>query len=154
MKSEPGTPHNPIDDLTEVRASPLHGLGVFARQDIPKGTVWWRAAPDRDVLLINKAQFETLRSSSHSPAIDGLFESIYTYCYFSGKHDALILILDNARYTNHSAEPNSAEYDEAGVIGSITTRDVVAGEELTEDYNTYDHCAWEGFEEMTWMPDR
>jgi hypothetical protein len=146
--------HNPIDHLTEVRPSSLHGMGVFAKRDIPIGTVWWRARPGRDVLFIKEAQFEVLRGSFVSPPSDGLLNSLYTYSYFSADHDALVLILDNARYTNHSSEPNSAEYDEPGAIGSVAIRDIKAGEEITEDYNLYDHCPWERFEEMTWMPER
>jgi hypothetical protein len=145
---------NPIDALTEVRPSSLHGMGVFAKQDIPKGTVWWRARPDRDVMFITQPQFEVLCGSFVSPPNDSLLNSLYTYSYFSADHDALILIFDNARYTNHSSDPNSAELDEPGAIGSIAIRDIQAGEEITEDYNRYDPCPWDGFEERTWMPDR
>ncbi|NJN44300.1 MAG: SET domain-containing protein [Anaerolineae bacterium] len=140
----PSIPPNPINNLTEVRNSPVHGLGVFAKVDIPKGTVWWRANPQEDVLLINKRQFTTLLNSHHSPTSKELLEAIYTYCYYSAKDDALILILDHARYTNHSFQPNSDVIPEPGVIGSITLRDIQAGEELLEDYSEFDVCPWKG----------
>ena len=147
------TPTNPINALTEVRNSHVHGLGVFAKTDIPKGTVWWRARPGMDVLLINKAQFQTLKDSQHSPTSQDLLEAIYTYSYYSAEDDVLILILDHARYTNHSFQPNSDVYPEPGVIGSIALRDIKAGEEIMEDYSEFDHCPWPGFAEEYWMPD-
>lgn len=153
MKSAPSQPNNPINQFTEVRPSSLHGLGVFAKQDIPKGTLWWHARPGKDLILISREQFEVLRTSFVSPTSDGLLNSLYTYSYYSADHEALVLILDNARYTNHSATPNSAEYEMEKEIGSIAVRDIRAGEEILENYNLYAHCPWEGFEEMTWMPD-
>ncbi len=116
--------------------------------------MWWRARLAEDVIFVTRNQFEVLRGSFVAPPSDGLLNSIYTYSYFSAEHDALVLILDNARYTNHSSEPNSAEYEEPGAIGSIAIRDIKAGEEITENYNLYDTCPWEEFEEMSWMPDR
>jgi hypothetical protein len=92
----------------------VHGLGVFAKRDIPKGTVWWRARPGRDVLLINEAQFRTLKGSRHSPISEALLKGITTYSYYSAEDDVLILILDHARDTNHSDEPNSDVLPEPG----------------------------------------
>ncbi|TFF89949.1 MAG: hypothetical protein EU548_05525, partial [Promethearchaeota archaeon] len=49
-------PNNPIDTYAEVKKSQLHGLGLFAKVLIPKGTIWWHARP-QDVLIISKTQF-------------------------------------------------------------------------------------------------
>ncbi|GAB4579909.1 MAG: SET domain-containing protein-lysine N-methyltransferase [Anaerolineales bacterium] len=143
---------NPLNTLTEARPSPVHGLGIFAKVDIPKGTVWWRAQPS-DVLLIKQKQYETLKASIHSPVSKAFLEAVYTYSYYSAEDDVLIFILDNARYTNHSFQPNSTVLDEPGVIGSITLRDIQAGEEIMEDYSLFDHCPWPGFAKEYWMPD-
>lgn len=145
-------PPNPIKTLTQVRISPVHGLGVFAKVDIPKGTVWWRARPGRDVLLINRAQFDTFRESTHSPVSKAFLDAIYTYSYYSAQEEALILILDHARYTNHCFRPNSDVCSEPGVIASIALRDIRAGEEILEDYSLFDQCPWPGLEEEDWMP--
>lgn len=144
---------NPINTLTEVRNSPVHGMGIFARVDIPKGTVWWRARPGIDVLLINRAQFQTLQTSQHSSVSKDLLEAIYTYSYYSATEDALILILDHARYTNHSFQPNSDVIPEPGVIGSIALRDIRAGEEIMEDYSEFDVCPWPGYADEHWEPE-
>lgn len=145
------THSNPINSLTEVRNSPVHGLGIFAKTNIPKGTIWWQARPC-DVLLIEQDQFETLKTSHHSPVSKALLEAIYTYSYYSAEDDALILILDQARYTNHSFQPNSDVIPEPGIIGSITLRDIKAGEEILEDYSEFDHCPWRGFAKEYWLP--
>jgi uncharacterized protein len=144
---------NPINSLTDVRPSGVHGLGVFAKRDIPKGTVWWRARPERDVLLINEVQFRTLKESQHSPISGVLLKGITTYSYYSAEDDVLILILDHARYTNHSDEPNSDLLPEPGATGAIVLRDIRAGEEIVENYNLFDRCPWEGFDEDYWMPE-
>jgi hypothetical protein len=143
---------NPLPTLTEARPSPIHGLGIFAKTDIPAGAVWWRAAPG-DVLLINKGQYNALKRSVHSSVSAQLLDAIHTYSYYSAAEDALILILDNARYTNHSAQPNSGVSPEPGVIGSIALRDIRAGEDIVEDYTSFDHCPWEGFADNYWTPE-
>jgi len=50
---------NPIDEYAEVRSSEIHGLGLFAKRFIPKGTIVWHARP-QDIIIITKAQFLTL----------------------------------------------------------------------------------------------
>ena len=35
----------PILFKTEVKESSLAGLGLFALEDIPKGSIWWTADP-------------------------------------------------------------------------------------------------------------
>ena len=31
---------NPIEEYAEVKKSKIHGLGLFAKKLIPKGTIW------------------------------------------------------------------------------------------------------------------
>ncbi len=37
--------NNPIKEYVEVRPSKIHGLGLFAKRFIPKGTILWHARP-------------------------------------------------------------------------------------------------------------
>src|SRR5215467_12320054 len=126
-------------DLVEVRPSQRHGLGVFAVTDIPEGTVWW-SADLSDTITISRGQFETFASSASSPATDALMGGIQEYSIYLAALDLMVFIPDNGRYVNHSDEPNSG----AAVVGtelrSVALRDIVAGEEIVEDYATYDHC--------------
>jgi hypothetical protein len=130
-------------DLVEVRPSQLHGLGVFAVGDIPVGTVWW-SADLSDTITISRAQFEALAESASSSATDALMSGIQEYSVYLGPLDLMVFIPDNGRYVNHSDNPNSG----ASVVGtelrSVALRDIAAGEEIVEDYGTYDHCPWQG----------
>ena len=133
--------NNPINELTEVRLSPIHGLGIFSRVDIPANTIWWRAK-DSDVILIHREQYLAMERSQQSPISKAFLEALQTYCYYTAAHDALVLILDNARYVNHCSEPNSRVLQHPTLLASETTRDIKAGEELCENYLTYDQCPW------------
>lgn len=108
--------------LLEVRASPVHGLGVFARKSIRKGTriieytgkrILWNDVPN-DVDDPHTFLFG-LDDGIHviDPAIDG----------------------NEARWINHSCQPNCEaieEEDERVFIYAL--RDLRPGEELFYDY--------------------
>ena len=108
----------------EIRASPIQGLGAFATEAIPRGTrlieyVGERLSPDE--------------ADRRYPDTD---ERHHTYL-FAIDDDVVIDAAVNgneARFINHSCEPNcDAVIDEQRIfIESI--RDVAVGEELTYDY--------------------
>lgn len=129
-------------EFTEVRNSKIHGFGVFAKQDIPKGTVWWKGEIDSNVILLNREQYQNLYRSENNPLKESLWNVFSTYAYYSQKHDGLVLCLDNARYVNHSDTPNSGPGEDGNPLASVALRDIKKGEEITEDYDVYDHCAW------------
>lgn len=132
---------NPISDLTEVRLSPNHGFGVFARTLIPRGTVWWRVRLS-DVIPLNRLQYEALAASEQSPGTKALIEAFLEYGYYVKGFDTLFFIPDNGRYVNHSFEPNSAVCPDSDGLCSITLRDIAGGDEIVEDYTKYDKCPW------------
>jgi hypothetical protein len=130
-------------ELVEVRPSQLHGKGVFALTDIPAGTRWWSIGLD-EAITVSRTQFAALVQSASSPATDGFMSGLQEYCIYLEAHDVMVLIPDNGRYVNHSDEPNSAASVNGRVLYSVTVRDIAAGEEITEDYATYDECSWPG----------
>ena len=132
-------------DLVEVRPSKVHGLGVFAVKDIPAGTQWWSTELGQTI-TISRAQFALLVQSAGSPATDAMMAGIQTYSIYLETLDALVLIPDNGRYVNHSDTPNSAGGVDGEVLYSVALRDIAAGEEITEDYTTYDTCPWPGID--------
>ena len=138
--------NNLITDLTEVKPSHIDGLGLFAKVFIPKNTIWWSATPG-DVLLINRDQYETFNNSVHSPLIKTLNHTILVYSYYVERYDALVLCLDNSRFVNHSYTPNSGSTPDSHPLASMTLRDIPPGEEILEDYTTYDKCPWVTFHE-------
>lgn len=119
---------------TYVAPSPVHGLGLFAAQPITKGAMIWEFTPGFDLELSN-ADLERLSEPCR--------QRVLWYAYFSVSRMRYILCSDDARFINDSAEPNTAsvDFDQAGEQESgrtIAARDIAAGEELTEDYTSFE----------------
>ncbi len=132
---------NPIDLLTETRASTIHGLGVFASQDIPRGTTWWHARA-QDIFLIGRGQYEVLKASAHANSIENFMDCIVFYSYYLEHEDLLVFCLDNARHVNHSDAPNSGPGPDLNPFRSVALGDIAAGEEIVENYRGYERCPW------------
>lgn len=132
---------NPIEEYAEVRPSKIHGLGLFAKKLIPKGTIWWHARP-QDILIIKKEQFLNLDSSYKSSIMENHMKSLLTYSYYERNLDALIFCLDDSRYVNHSFDANSGASNDENGFCSVAQRDIPPGEEITEDYSRYTICKW------------
>ena len=112
---------------TYVAPSPIEGVGVFAAEPIAAGTLIWQLAPGLD-RLIRRNEVASL------PPLFQQFVDRYSYPY---PHDPeqLIVELDNGRFMNHSATPNTVFSDpDAG----YTIRDIAQGEELTCNYAEFD----------------
>lgn len=112
---------------TELRASPLHGLGCFAAQNIARGEVVWRFDEGLDV-VVAASEVDSL------PLTTREFLSTYGYAL----NGAVVLCGDHARHMNHSADPNVVEIDDGS---NVASRDIAAGEELTCDYFDFDALA-------------
>lgn len=112
-----------IHPHSELRfISPEVGYGVFATQDIPRGTFLWvldyfdRILTPADVGAL-QPQLRTIVDRYSYQAADGNF----VFCW------------DFGRYMNHSCEPTSRGVGDAF---EVAVRDVAAGEELTCEYGT------------------
>jgi uncharacterized protein len=132
---------NPISKFAEVKSSKIHGLGLFAKNLIPKGQIWWHARP-RDILIITKDQFRTLELSYKNEILEGYFKTILTYSYYERDLDALIFCLDNSKFVNHSLNANSGASEDENGFCAVAQRDILPGEEITEDYSKYTICDW------------
>lgn len=110
------------------------GMGLFAKEFIPKGTIWWRGSRN-DFISITQHNYELLVKSSPSAMLD----EIHNHTYYVQELNQLLYICNDGRYINHSENPNCAAVDFAV---SITLRDIDKDEELFEDYRTYDRCPW------------
>ena len=110
---------------TYLAPSTIHGVGVFSEDHIPQGAVVWqwhegidrRIAPDVVEALPPFCQDFLKRYGW----IEG---GQYTIC------------IDNERFINHSDTPNCV-FSEDGTQ-AIAARDILAGEEITQDYRTFD----------------
>ncbi|HEV2549604.1 MAG TPA: SET domain-containing protein [Stellaceae bacterium] len=111
---------------TYLDHSPLHGIGVFASEPIRAGTPVWRFTPGFD-LDLDPALIE-----SQPPHFR---ERLLHYGYIDPRLARYILCCDDARFLNHSDDPNlESDFtrDRYGV--DIAVRDIAAGEEMTVDY--------------------
>lgn len=125
---------------TIVKPSVIAGLGLFAEEDIRQGEMIWRYDPDTS-LILTQGQFDILRKSCNH--VENLLHYL-TYGWFIEKLDGVAVCLDNARFFNHSPQSNSGQFlfsDDAWKY-SYALRDISKGEELTEDYRSYDSSAW------------
>jgi hypothetical protein len=119
---------------TYVAPSPIAGVGVFTFVSIPAGTLIWDFTEGVDLRL--------------DPAVvaavpEPLGSMVRMYC-FEEPDGTLVLCGDNAKFMNHSFEPNC---DDRGSC-TVTLRDIDVGEELTCDYRVFDaESARSGLEE-------
>jgi SET domain-containing protein len=116
---------NAIDFLNatvklRIAPSPIHGVGVFAMRDIPKGTKLYADRAPQPYRIsegnLSKLFPDVLTELSERWPRMLLGEGFaYPYCFIQG-------------FMNHADEPN---YDNAL---DIALCDIKAGEEVTEDY--------------------
>lgn len=114
----------------EADRSPIHGLGLFARQPIRRGEPVWRFQPGFDRVFTG-IEFARLPEPAQ--------RHLARYGFREARTGNWVLDGDLAIFMNHAATPNTGA---PGVDGSAETtcalRDIAAGEELTCDYRTFD----------------
>ena len=103
----------------EVRPSPIEGLGVFALRAFRAG--------DRitEVKIMREITAET-------PIREELGERADHCAYPDGR---VVLVAFPERHVNHSCDPNAYEHFEGPTSYIVARSDVVAGDEVTIDYN-------------------
>ncbi len=108
----PDTALRPVDDLI--------GLGVFASQPIPKGTVVYVLEP---MDLVLPADSPLLCDPLYAQTLDK-----YAYVMPDGSR---VVCWDHGKYVNHACDPNTLSTPYGF---EIAVRDIAAGEEITDDY--------------------
>src|SRR5262245_1691105 len=110
---------------TNIAASSIEGLGVFAAEPIPKGTVVWRFDMRFDRLIAKT-------SLGDAPKALQEYLERYGYDYYADAR-FICVDVDDGVFMNHSDDPNC---DWSQPDQGIAKRDIGAGEELTCDYRT------------------
>ena len=116
---------------TTTKASSVHGIGLVADEDIPKGTMIWKFSQGLD-LELTPSDFEKLQKSEQ--------DTILFYGFLSKKTGNYHLSFDNVRFINHSPEGNvtidkttdDVEYP------LVASQDIKRGEEITQSYFEFD----------------
>ena len=111
-----------------LKASPIHGIGVFAIRDIPKGCANFFSKNIGEWIKIPIAEVEQLPSHSK--------ELIETYCLYDEENyfvpDYGFKVMDLVNYLNHSNTPNIISVNDGEYFETI--REIKCGEELLVDY--------------------
>ena len=117
-----------------LKPSPVHGIGVFAIRDIPKGTdpfgglynTRWKKIPLRRIMADKKI----------SPEVKGFARAFYAVekgTVFFPNHS--LNAIDISFFLNHSDAPNVGAL--AGGADFVALRDIKKWEELFSDHRTY-----------------
>jgi uncharacterized protein len=121
----PVEPDLTTSGLIEVRRSPVHGLGVFAAKRIPKGTRIIEYVGER------VSHDEADRRYEEKDADDS-----HTFLFIVDSKTVIDAGVDgnDARFFNHSCDPNCESTVEKRRVYIEAIRDIEAGAELTYDY--------------------
>ena len=113
-----------------IQPSPIHGIGVFAIRDIPKGTQDIFSQGFGEWIEVSREEVESL--PEHSRAL------VENHCLFDEKSYFIpeygFKMVDLVIYLNHSETPNVISINDGERFEAI--RDIKVGEELLVDYGT------------------
>jgi uncharacterized protein len=112
---------------TYLDKSPIEGFGLFAAEEIPKGTVVWELSP-LDI-VISKEMLKKLPEVA--------LNYIHKHAIMDKQFNQMILSFDNDRFTNHSNNPNTRFHEQT----TVARKDIQVGEEITIDYYEIDDYA-------------
>jgi SET domain-containing protein len=113
-----------------IQPSPLHGIGVFAIRDIPKGTRDLFSQGVGEWIKLTIAEVEALPKHSRDLVENHcLFDEDFYYVPDYG-----FKLVDLVIYLNHSDTPNVVSVNDGEFFEAIC--DIKAGEELLVDYGT------------------
>jgi SET domain-containing protein len=109
---------------TFIASSNIHGLGVFAAHDIKRGTLIWEEG------------FERIFTEDEVNAMPPDIQNIIRIRGWKDTFDGLYrLSIDNDQFTNHSDDSNTMMMPDGTLVAK---RDIVAGEEITNNYYEFD----------------
>lgn len=108
--------------------SPIHGIGLFADQFIPKGTPTWEYVPWFDSSYTE----ENLKNMSEHARAQFLW-----YAFFDKETNKYVLCADDYRFINHTNDSSKINIHSTP-HQDVAARDIQIGEELLCDYNKFD----------------
>lgn len=116
----------PHHDLPfEIRPSPIQGFGAFATRAIPAGTRLIEYTGQRISSAESDARYPDVADQRHHTFLFAIDDDVVIDAAVDG---------NEARFINHSCDPNcDAVIDDARIFIE-TVRDIASGEELAYDY--------------------
>lgn len=118
-----------MNEWMELRRSPIQGLGAFARTDIPRGT-----------RIIEYAGEKISNAEADRRYDDDAMTRHHTFLFILNSRTVVDAARagNEARFLNHSCDPNCETIIERGHIWIEAVRPISAGEELLYDYQYED----------------
>jgi SET domain-containing protein len=111
-----------------LKPSPVHGIGVFAIRDIPKGC--------KNIFSSNVGEWIKLPIADVEKLPDHSRQLIETYCLYDEEHyfvpDYGFKVMDMVNYLNHSSTPNIISVNDGEYFEALT--DIPEGAELLVNY--------------------
>ncbi len=111
---------------TKIGQSKLHGIGLFADEFIPKGSVTWQYDPEYDIAF-TKEQVERMPKPAQV--------IFWHYAYHDKELDKFVLCADDERFINHTSVNTNIT---SAPRQDVASRDIQPGEELICDYSEFD----------------
>jgi SET domain-containing protein len=108
---------------TYIKLSEIHGLGLFSNQKITAGTVVWQYI----------ANFDFYISIKDYDCLNDVAKQFINF-YGNIEKDKYLVCVDNARFMNHSNNPNISSASNE----NIALRDILKDEEILCDYRKFD----------------
>jgi SET domain-containing protein len=123
-KSRPGKP-GPVNEWMELRRSPIHGLGAFARTDIPKGT-----------RIIEYVGEKISNAEADRRYDDEKMKTHHTFLFILNSKQCIDAAFEGneSRFINHSCDPNAEAFIPRGHIWIEAIKDIPKGAEIAYDY--------------------
>ena len=115
----------PVRRGLSLRRSGIHGKGVFARIPIPAGTRIIEYRGERITTAEADARYPDDPENPHHTFLFAIDDDVVIDAAVNG---------NEARFINHSCDPNCDAVIDDGRIWIETIRDVQPGEELAYDY--------------------
>ena len=127
-KSRPGKA-GPVNEWMELRDSPIHGLGAFARTDIRKGTK-----------IIEYVGEKIGNAEADRRYDDAAMKRHHTFLFILNTRTCVDAAFEGneARFLNHSCDPNCEAVITRGHIWIEAINAIPAGTELVYDYQYED----------------
>jgi len=124
-RKSPAGKAGPVNEWMELRGSPIHGLGAFARKAIPKGT-----------RIIEYTGEKISNAEADRRYDDEKMRDHHTFLFIVNTKQCVDAAFNGneARFINHSCDPNAETFVIRGRIWIEALKDIAAGDEITYDY--------------------
>jgi len=116
---------------TYIDKSPIHGIGLFAAEDIPKGTLVWQM--HYLDMVLEKEDFEKLPKTAQ--------DFIRNHGDWDIRRQQITMSFDNDKFINHSFTPNLDDVYYEKTEKTYANRNILKGEEITINYYEFDEHA-------------